>query len=89
MPATVVLICFVAFVIEDVLIRVLPHATAITVNRVAIATSVLCILSGLVGAFQRPRTIALIICGLGVIIGVLALLISVFGELSSLGSIFV
>jgi hypothetical protein len=88
-PATAVLISFVALVVEDVLIRVLPLATAITINRVAIATSAICIVAGLIGVFQRPKTIALVICGLGVTVGVVALLITVFGELFSLGSIFV
>ena len=73
---------------EDVLIRVLPLGTAIAVNRVAIATSALCIVAGLVGVFRRPKTIALVICGLGVTVGVVALLISIFGELYQLGSIF-
>lgn len=88
-PATAVLISFAALVLEDVLIRVLPLATAITINRVAIGTSAICIVAGLIGVLQRPKTIALVICGLGVTIGVVALLITVFGELFSLGSIFV
>jgi len=88
-PATVVLICFVALVIEDVLVRASPHETAMTVNRAGIATSAICAVSGLIGVFQRPKTVALIVCVLGVAIGILALLITVFGELISLGSIFV
>ena len=87
-PATVVLVCLVALVIEDVLIRVLPTATAINVNRAAIATSAICIVCGIVGVLQRPRTFALVICGLGVTLGVVALLISIFGEIYQLGTIF-
>jgi hypothetical protein len=60
---------------------------------VALATAIniraICIVAGLIGVLQRPKTIALAICGLGVTVGVVALLITVFGELFSLGSIFV
>ena len=87
-PASLVLVLFVALVVEDVLIRVLPLGAAISVNRVAIATSAICIVTGLVGVLQRPRTIALVICGLGVTLGIVALVISLFGELYRLGSVF-
>jgi hypothetical protein len=59
-----------------------------SVNRAAIATSAICIVTGLVGVLQRPRTIALVIYELGVTVGIVALVISVFGELYQLGSIF-
>jgi hypothetical protein len=51
-----------------------------TVTLAEKVTCVVCVLSGLVGFFLRPKAIALVICFLGVIVGVLWFLLIVFAE---------
>ncbi|HEV2028383.1 MAG TPA: hypothetical protein VGS16_07610 [Candidatus Dormibacteraeota bacterium] len=87
-PATVVLISFAALVIETVLHRNSPNSATTTALSLAIkATCVLCALSGLIGLFQRPKAIALVICVLGVIVGILVFMLVLSAE--SLSSVFV
>jgi hypothetical protein len=87
-PATVVLISFVALVVETVLYRNSPNSATTTALSLAIkATCAVCALSGVIGLFQRPKVIAVVICVLGVIVGIVAFLLLLSGE--ALSSVFV
>jgi hypothetical protein len=87
-PVTVVLICFAALVIGAVVHRALPNSPmATTVTLVEKVICAICALSGLVGLVQRPRGIALVVCVLGVIVGILFFLLILAAE--SFSAIFV
>jgi beta-lactamase regulating signal transducer with metallopeptidase domain len=81
-PAIVVLICIVAGILEFVLFRATAHTAAIfTVTQIAVGTSVVCTVAGFIGLRQKPKTVATVICGLGLVIGILGILVSVFALL--------
>ena len=87
-PATVVLISLVALVVETVLYRNSPNSATTAALSLAIkATCVVCALSGVIGLFQRPKVIAVVICVVGVIVGIVAFLLLLSGE--ALSSVFV
>ena len=73
------LICIAAGILEFVLFRATAHTAAIfTVTQIGVGTSVVCTLAGFIGLRQKSRTVATVICGLGLVIGILGILASVF-----------
>ena len=87
-PATVVLVCFGALVLEIVVYRITPISTIAPAIRLAEkATCAVCALTGLFGLFQRPKAIAVVVCVLGVIVGIFTFLLILAAE--SFSSIFV
>ena len=75
-----VLFCIAAGIIEFVVLR--AHTTAaFTVVDVAVLTSVVCTVAGFVGLIQKPRTVSTAICGLGLVVGILGIVLSVFALL--------
>src|ERR1700694_5506798 len=81
-PAIVVLICFVAGTIEFVLFRATAHTVAIfTVTQICCGPSMGWTIARFIGLRQKPRTVATVICGLGLVIGIVGILVSVFALL--------
>jgi len=46
-----------------------------------VVTSVACVVAGAIGLFQKPRSIWAVVCGLGVLVGMIAFAITVYIEM--------
>jgi hypothetical protein len=76
-PERIVLACLGGFVVAILVEITASHTIAgLTLSRIVLATSLVCVVAGLVGVFQKPRTTGAGICRLGVLAGLTGLVIT-------------
>jgi hypothetical protein len=82
-PERVVLVCLGAVLVEVLLTFTFTAAQSLailTLSRFGLATSLVCTVAGLIGVFQKPRTIGTAICGLGAVAGLVGLVLTALLE---------
>jgi hypothetical protein len=88
-PERIVLVCLGAMLVEALLpftLRAGQSIVILTLIRCGLATSLVCAVAGLIGAFQKPRTTSTRICALGAVTGLVGLSLTVFMEILALSS---
>lgn len=75
------MLCLGAGIVEFVLLVANPGGQDVLPSiHAGIVTSFVCVVAGAIGLFQKPRTIWTVVCGLGVLVGMIAFAFTAYIE---------